>query len=160
MTQHEYKATDLEPFDCVAHIRKRRKMFFHVDGIGSVGDLLSRLADDPRLLGANSVVTESHDDWHIVCADVDWLPDQERDGYSKRNHAFDTTTPFKTEFENSFHYVVFVTALAERAVTVSQKSRHVIAGTVSQSHPIWKQALPKGMARSVAFTIDAARFGD
>ena len=33
----------------------------HVDGIGSVGDLLSRLADDPRLLGANSVVTESHD---------------------------------------------------------------------------------------------------
>ena len=133
-------------------------MFFHVDGIRDMRDFVSRLSNDPVTFGANKVNAEHRDGWHIVSADIDCLPDQIQGGAAAPNPAFKKTTPFIAPDLNSFHYAVFVTALARMAVTKSIESQHVLAGAVPDDHDIWQHVLPSAMARSVAFTLDPNLF--
>lgn len=48
MSLNEYSAERLEQLSDVEHIRRRPKMYFTVDGIRSIEELVARLAEDPK----------------------------------------------------------------------------------------------------------------
>ena len=151
----EYNADDIETLSDIEHVRRRPRMYFGADGITCIQDFVARLAGDPKNLGADTVTTEFWNDWWIVRSRLDWLPD---DGES-RSGIFESFSPFRKNGINSFHYAIFVTVLANKAVTTGGDSRHVVCGNVIDNDPIWTYAEKTIQKRTLAFTMDESIFG-
>ena len=154
MALSEYNADDIERLSDIEHVRRRPGMHFGADGITCIQDFVARLADDPKLLGAETVETESWNGWRIVRSNLDWLPDDSE----SRSSIFESFSPFCMNGINSFHYTVFVTALAEKAVTMGSGFRHVICGDVLDNDPIWTYCENMIQKRALAFVIDESIF--
>lgn len=155
MIRPEYSADDLVMPDPIEHIRKWWKMFFHVDGIDTSSALHERLAQDPRLLGGETVSTIRFDGWFVVHSDLDWLPDGTG---SSPNVAFTSITPFSVNGRNSFHYITYIAALADRFVSMSGDQNRVLSGCVAGDDSIWTISRPDGTTRTIAYTIDEEKY--
>ena len=155
MARSEYNADDVERLSDIELVRRRHGMYFHSDGITCIQDFVTRLAEDPNVLGAESVKTESWNGWWIIRSSLDWLPDDD----NSRSNVFKSFSPFRINGIVSFHYTVFVTALAQKAITMGNGTRHVICGCVQKGDPIWTYAENEYQNRTLAFVMDESIFG-
>ncbi len=136
--------------DAIALVRRRPSMFLAA-GVSSA-NISAAIAHDARLLGAESVSVERHDDWTIVFADVDWLSLR---GLYEHDltpaELFHRIVPFPEDGPNSMRHEILAAAFAREVVSAASDERLQVTGTTPQDDPIWRYLAREGVCRAIAF---------
>jgi hypothetical protein len=117
-------------------------------------ELATALVGDAVLLTrASTTLTRVLDGWWVVGCERDWLASDEAEADPVA--AFSRMLPFPEAGPNSMRAEVLIAAFAATAITVGRGDRHVVAGEVEASDPIWTFLEDHSdWKRVVAFKVD------
>ena len=129
---------DLRIIDSLVAIRGRPEMYLR-GGVASAADLARRVADDAKLLGAQSVEVEELADWWLIGGDRDWCK-LGRDRPTNPLELFRRAWPFIEAGDNSMRSEILIAAFAKDVFTVSQGILEIVQGAGPEDELLEKVA--------------------